>query len=297
MSRSSLLTTPIPRYFSAQVTWARRFHLPVSEASGLPVHVVGGGREHCRPDYDIQRATFPCPILEFVVGGAGAVHLAAKTYALVPGSWFTYGPGLRHRIRSDPDHPLVKYFIMIAGPRVGPWLRAHHARPGTVARVAQPDRISAIIDDLIAFGLGDRSNRVACCARTLDYLILKLADLVLPGGPAHARAFQTYQRCRQYMEAHAFERKSLEAMAMACGVDKAYLCRLFQRFGRKQPQQYLQHIRMNHALTQLQTTDRLIKEIGWELGFSDPANFTRAFRRWFGVPPQTVRDGHPAVPA
>ena len=30
-------------------------------------------------------------------------------------------------------------------------------------------------------------------------------------------------------------------------------------------------------------------EIGYEVGYTDPANFGRAFRRWTGVTPKTYR--------
>lgn len=289
MAASRMENVHVPRYFSTQILGARRFHLPTKKPPNAGLWVVGGGLEHCRPDYRIERSTFPCLILEFVAGGSGTLWLAGKSYPLVPGHWFSYGPGLRHRMVSDPDHPLVKYFIMLAGPAAKAALRAHRALPGTVARVAQPDRITPVLDDLIAFGLGDRADRAACCARALDYLLLKLTAQMVHDSAPPARAFHTYQRCRQHLERHALTLRSLDEVATACHVDNAYLCRLFQRFGRERPGHYLQHIRMNHAMTQLQTSDRLIKTIALELGFSDPANFTRAFRRWFGVPPQALR--------
>ena len=34
---------------------------------------------------------------------------------------------------------------------------------------------------------------------------------------------------------------------------------------------------------------RSITEIAYQLGFSDPANFTRAFRRWMGVAPRGLK--------
>jgi AraC-like DNA-binding protein len=35
-----------------------------------------------------------------------------------------------------------------------------------------------------------------------------------------------------------------------------------------------------------------VAEITYLLGFSDPANFTRAFRRWTGQSPSTFRQNH-----
>ncbi len=112
-----------------------------------------------------------------------------------------------------------------------------------------------------------------------------------PTGQAAARSFATYERCRRHIEEHGTQLTSVREAADACHVDSAYLCRLFKRFGRERPLHYLQHVRMNYAMTQLQTTNRLIKDIAAELRFSDPANFTRTFQRWFGVPPRAIRSG------
>lgn len=288
MALHKLTENVLPRYFSAQVSDARRFHLRLDKLIDEPVSTLGGGQEHCRPDYRIDRDGFPYLIIEFVASGQGELVINGTKNDLVPGTVFVYGPGVHHCMESDVFYPLVKYFVVLTGKRAGAWLRMNHLRPGSVVQVTQPDRIRQIWDDLIDFGLGDRTDREACCTRTVQYLIMKLADLMVPARH-HARALHTYQRCRQYIEEHALSLTSLKQVAEACHIDPAYLCRLFQRFGRERPLHYAQHIRMNHAMTQLQTTDRLIKDIAHELGFSDPANFTRAFRNWFGVAPNPIR--------
>jgi AraC-like DNA-binding protein len=208
---------------------------------------------------------------------------------LGPGTVFTYGRGIPHRISSEARQPLVKYFVVLSGSGVRALLAEHGLSPGTVVRVAQPDRVRMIFDDLIGFALGDRKGREAACVQTLQYLVLKLSDLVVPAGPRAAQAFATYEKCRAYIEAHRQGVTEIRAVAAACHVDVAYLCRLFQRFGRERPFHYVQHLRMSRAADLLQTTDRLVKDLASELGFQDAANFTRAFRRWFGVSPRFFR--------
>ncbi len=278
-----------PRYFSAQVLQARRFQLRAPAAGEAGIHVLSGGMERCRPDYEIKRAGFPRPFMEFVAGGAGRLVLGGRRHALLPGTVFVCGRGVPHRIISDRERPLVKYFVVLAGRDLSVQLRASGLGPGLVARVLQPDRVRQLFEDLIDFGLGNRPDREACCAQAVRYLLLKTASLIAPANVSAARAFATYERCRAYIEAHGLESATLREIAAACHVDAAYLSRLFKRFAREQPHQYIQHLRMNRAVDALQTTDRMIKDIAAELGFSDAANFTRSFRKWFGVPPHAMR--------
>lgn len=47
--------------------------------------------------------------------------------------------------------------------------------------------------------------------------------------------------------------------------------------------------RMRRARSLVAETDQPLKRIGLELGYADPAHFTRAFSRYFGVPPSRLR--------
>ncbi len=53
----------------------------------------------------------------------------------------------------------------------------------------------------------------------------------------------------------------------------------------------LEDVRHQSALEQLKDGDASIEEVAYILGYSDPANFRRAFRRWTGGPPSAVRSG------
>lgn len=289
VTRAGRVGESSPRYFSAQVEAARRFHLRVRSGGSRGVVVISGGWERCTSEYLIDRPGFPHVILEFVAGGAGRLEMKGRTHALAPGAVFVYGRGVPHRIITDRRHPLTKYFVVLGGRGAGALLRAHGLSPGAVVHVAEPERLRRIFDDLIEFALGHRQHREAGCAQTLHYLVLKAGDMIVPAGGSAARAYATYVRCRTYMEEQVLSNPSLRDVAAACHVDAAYLSRLFQRFGRERPSHYLQHLRMNQAAALLQTSTGAVKEVAEAVGFTDPANFTRAFRRWFGVPPQTLR--------
>ena len=52
--------------------------------------------------------------------------------------------------------------------------------------------------------------------------------------------------------------------------------------------------RHKSAVEQLTLGDASIEEVAYILGYTDPANFRRAFRRWTGMPPSTFRRQHAA---
>jgi AraC-like DNA-binding protein len=284
-----------PSYFSQQVALARRFFLHQRPGSVRKLAVLSGGREDCRPDYLIRRQRFPHTILEFVSRGAGRLVLRRRTFNLEPGTVFMYGPDHPHRIETDRGKPLVKYFVVFAGKEPRKLMSECHLKPGMVIQVANPHEVQQVFDDLIQHGLSDHQDRNRMCAVVLQYLLVKIGGLALPVDRVASRAFATYQRCRQFLEGQHREYDSLEAVAKKCLVNPAYLCRLFQRFGRESPYRYLQHLRMNHAVELLQTQGYLVKEVAERLGFSNPGNFSRSFKQCFGVAPEHLRRSAPQI--
>lgn len=81
---------------------------------------------------------------------------------------------------------------------------------------------------------------------------------------------------------------SMELVAESLHVTSRTLRRQLQTFG-VSFQDLLADIRKKRALDLLQNTNKPVDEIAYELGYSDPSNFGRAFRKWTGSSPSDVR--------
>ncbi|MHC4521523.1 MAG: AraC family transcriptional regulator [Planctomycetota bacterium] len=279
----------VPQFFSKQVLEAHRFYLDASGRSSGRLAVVCGGCEHCGPEYGIDRKDFPFYSIEFVARGKGTLTLSDQTVDLFPGRVFSYGPGVAHRIEMDADDPLVKYFVDFTGRRAEKLLETHGLAPGAVVQVASPDAVLHVFDDLIANGAGGGRYGPLITATLVELLILKIAEAVVVDDAYRTVAFSTYQSCREYIRSNSLELRTLEEVAEACHVDEAYLCRLFSRFDNQSPYQYLMQLKMAVAAQRLQREGVLIKEVAYELGFSDPFHFSRAFKKVFGLSPAAFR--------
>jgi len=279
-----------PDFFSKQVLEANRFYLNAHSRKHRTLKVVCGGCEHCQPHYRIDRTNFPFYSIEFVARGKGAVILNGREYSLSAGRVFSYGPGIAHAISSEVEDPLVKYFVDFIGSDAEKMLNRFGLAPGSVAQVASPEVILQILENLIHNGQIDSPYSPLICKAILEQLILKVAETSIIEHSRTATAFYTYQNSREVIQKNFMTLQSLEEIAEECHIDSAYLCRLFKRFDNRSPYQYLMRMKMNLAAQKLQLPNSSVKEIAFELGFSDPFHFSRVFKRIFGIPPSTFKN-------
>ena len=81
---------------------------------------------------------------------------------------------------------------------------------------------------------------------------------------------------------------SIDLVAESLGFSKRALQREIGKHGLTYSLLLEQH-RLGKAADWLQSSDKAITEIAFDLGYSDASNFTRAFRRCAGVSPKAYR--------
>ncbi len=84
----------------------------------------------------------------------------------------------------------------------------------------------------------------------------------------------------------------IERIARALGCSRQTLYRRLKAEGLTF-EQVLDELRRRRALTLVRDASLPVKEIAWRLGFSDPAAFSRAFKRWTGMSPSEARSATP----
>jgi AraC-like DNA-binding protein len=278
-----------PEFFSPQVTKARRFYLDLSPPKHRRLSVICGGLELCQSDYAIHRVKFPFYSVEYVARGQGELKLKGRSYTLQPGWLFSYGPGVPHHIIGSQSNPLVKYFVDFTGTSGLNLLRSCGLGLGRAARIFPPNALVPLFDELIQSGLKVSRRSADLCVRLLECVALKIANAKAPVEGAESQAFVTYQQCREYIEEHFLSLRTLVQIADGCHADKAYLCRLFQRYDQLTPYQCLLRLKINHASVRLLQPNILIKQVAEEVGFADPLHFSRIFKAVLGLSPDAFR--------
>jgi transcriptional regulator GlxA family with amidase domain len=81
----------------------------------------------------------------------------------------------------------------------------------------------------------------------------------------------------------------IEEISRRVATSPRQLQRVFADIGGRGFRAHLQAVRMARATELLATTDLPVKEIGTRVGYDDPSQFSKAFKRTYGVSPSQLR--------
>lgn len=271
---------------SRQVTSSRYINLRYQTYKSSALQLACAGREFCEPEYHLERKSFPCYAIEFVLKGRGHVNLDGRHYPLYPGILYCYGSHTVHEMRCDPAQPLLKYFVDFFGDEAKKMLTQSGLSPGHAVQTLEIENYRSLFEQILTEGSRMTLSSEKICDAYLRVIILKAADAVKPSLPRQSSSADNFFRCRDFIDTHYLRLHNLADIAEELHSRPAQLCRLFQQFNQPSPFQYLTHRKMNRA-AELLIEDRLsVKNIALELGYDDPYHFSRLFKRRFGHSPK-----------
>lgn len=152
-------------------------------------------------------------------------------------------------------HNVVKFHVARRGPRVG----------------------SFLLQALNEAQMQPQENHTARSIVTA--LLCHCADLLNSQSQTASRSQALFEAIRDYIDNHFATPLSRESIAQEFYISPNYLSHLFNKNGTLGLNEYLNHVRLEHARTMLKGYDMKIKEVAHACGFTDSNYFCRLFRK------------------
>lgn len=102
---------------------------------------------------------------------------------------------------------------------------------------------------------------------------------------------QKIQFAIEYINLHLNEQLSISELSQKFSISERHFRNMFHQVTGKSPKSYLQEVRLNKA-AHLLGTELNIQEISEELGYYSQYQFSRDFKKFFGVAPTDYRKGN-----
>ena len=249
------------------------------------------------------------PLGDMVEPTLAVVAQGVKETAL-NGRPFTYGPGqflvvsvdlplTGHITQAGADEPFLGVVLELRAERIAALLLetppAAAARPGAVdvapAGIAVSDASPALLDAIgRLLALLDAPDDAAALAAGVEREVLWR----LITGPQGATVRQIgladsrlahLARAIRWLRGHYDETVRVEQLAALATMSVTSFHRHFRAVTSMTPIQFQKQIRLNEARARLLTDPGDVAGAGFAVGYDSPSQFSREYRRMFGVPP------------
>lgn len=266
------------------------YRTPPEEVRALGIAVTGAGRILDHPPSRVERA-LNCHAGVLVYQGSGSLELHGHPgrYRVRPGSFLWLPAGVRHRYGPSASG-WNEYWILFEGPAARSYAELGYL--GAACPVVEP---------------ADAAETFAQCVRLLDLLARpeSLSGHVAATSSLHALINAVGTGRRKSAEPGRFRRDlglralrlldnaqgpvRIGSIARELAVSRDSLAVAVREATGSTPTVYLMRRRIDRAKALLADTDSPVSRIAREVGYPDPAYFTRVFTRQVGVAPSVFR--------
>lgn len=234
---------------------------------------VQAGEQFCPPGHRFGPAVRDCYLIHYVFSGKGTFCVGGQTYPLSAGGFFLIRPGEITVYEADAADPWHYAWIGFTGTLAARF----DALPSPVG-VLPPALFGEFVSTAGRGFPGWENMQEAYIVTVLH----RLTAALFAAPPAHAHYAR---RAEAYIRAMYMQDISVDGIAAVLSLDRRYLGRLFKAQYGVSLQEYLISVRMEAAARFL-LDGRTVGESARLCGYHDPLNFSRMFRRRFGVSPR-----------
>ena len=103
---------------------------------------------------------------------------------------------------------------------------------------------------------------------------------------------QLYNDIADYITLNICSNLKVSDVADYFGYNEKYLTTYFKKWSKVSIKQFILQAKMESAKAQLSETNHSVAQIGYNIGYRDPHNFTNAFKKVTGLTPSDYRDSY-----
>jgi AraC-like DNA-binding protein len=226
--------------------------------------------------------------LAWVQEGRGRLTAGNRTWALEPGSCFLICPDVATAYRPEPGSAWAYHWVAFSGLNAQAWLRrAGLSADHPVAAGPPAETLLPRFEAMYAASRVTTSGDLRLLAELLGLLAL-LMDRA-PESAATPRTSLYVAKAVEWFEVHFHRDVSIAEVVDFIGLNPKYFSRLFKAETGRSPQDFLVRLRMDKAQDLLAKPGLSVGDVARSVGYPDPLQFSRMFKKTKGVSPAQFR--------
>jgi AraC-like DNA-binding protein len=234
------------------------------------------GTHECDPGYTVGPFTRDYYLLHYVMSGQGSYTSPKARNDVFPNQMFIIRPGEKTVYAADERDPWHYVWISFS---------CHIDVGSLLARdvIDLPEGRHIFQEIAGALNLKD-GRELFICAKLYELLSL----LRSKQAPQADRTSQYAHMAQNFIHTNYMRDISVARIAASLGLDRSYFSQVFKQYTGKPPQQYIVDYRLERA-AQMMAQGAAPGEAARQAGYEDIVNFSRMFKRRYGVAPSRYR--------
>lgn len=262
--------------------------LLISNKKFREINPVVAGWEDCRKGHAFGPAIREYYLIHYVISGRGIFQRKNQTFTVEKNSMFVIRPHEMTFYKADSEEPWSYIWIGFEGSLTEELLRTTDLKDDLSILYAPYLR-----DFFIGIKSAEHLNASAeifLCGRIFEMFSVLQEAHFKKNQPARSSSLYV-KYAEDYLKANYTKPLKISKLADMLGIDRRYLCRIFNRVTGETPQKYLMNIRLKKAAELLGTGLYSVGEVSRSSGYEDIYNFSKMFKKMYGVSPLSYKQG------
>lgn len=268
------------------------------QTEGIDLVLDFYGYEDCPSNYAFGPAIRENFVLHYIDKGRGTFHYKDQVISLKAGDMFLLKPNELTYYQADKTNPWSYYWLGISGDKSHDYFGLSQIyQDGFLQQTDQyaTGKIGQLIENIIR-----KAEIKSSTPLNHLYILGQMYELLFQLGKAFPNthqinkknpAVQLYLDTKHIIETrYPNEQLQIQTIAKELNVNRSYLTSVFKENHNLSPKEYLLFTRMKRAKQLLENTKESVKTVAHSVGFSDPLNFSKSFKKFFQYPPSQRRN-------
>lgn len=263
-------------------------------SDSVDLRLIYCGHENCKEGHRVGPNKRSAYLIHVILQGKGRLETEGRVFDMKAGDAFGLRPGQEAWYEADLAEPWSYVWVGFLGMKAEEcFLNSGFYRGRPVVHGLNTGLLSECVSHMLEareLSYGDNLRRGACLNLFMAELIDKYAKQI----PAYDKVEKTpgaeqVKYLMTYMADHYKSQIRVSDLAEKMGVNRSYLSNSFRKITGYSPTAYLTMIRMEKAKSLLDKTNLAVNQVAVEVGYTDPLNFSRVFKRYYGESPKQYR--------
>jgi AraC family transcriptional regulator of arabinose operon len=233
-------------------------------------------------------------LVHIVLSGKGVYTVGSKVYEIGPKTAFLIYPGVTTYYEASKDDPWTYIWVGFNGIKAEIALEhACFSKNSLALNIQNVEPFINCVDGMLASSQLTYANDMA----RQGYLYNFIASLIKERQNSnkieevHDYSYHVYvDHTLEYIENNYNKNIKVQSIADYIGINRSYLTSCFKNVLNISPQEYILNFRMNKACNLLKNTSWPVCQIAKRVGYDDALNFSRLFKKVYGVNPTNFRN-------